>query len=135
MDRALEPIGITSTQLGVLDRLQATPGLSNADLARQTLVTPQTMNVILGRLEAAGLVVRKPHPGHGRILRAELTPAGRTVLDQALSRADAVESCALGALDADARPLLVNCLTRLGDAMAGPSPLPHPADPVDEQSA
>jgi DNA-binding MarR family transcriptional regulator len=135
MDRALEPIGVTVTQLGVLARLQATPGLSNAELARQTLVTPQTMNVILGRLEAAGLVERRPHPGHGRILLAELTPAGQAVLDRGLSRADAVEACALGALDPDARPLLLELLTRLGDAMAGPSPLPQPTDRVGEPSA
>src|SRR5882724_2911417 len=135
MDRALEPIGVTVTQLGVLARLQATPGLSNAELARQTLVTPQTMNVILGRLEAAGLVVRKPHPGHGRILLADLTPDGHAVLNQALIRADAVESCAIGALDPDAWPLLLDFLTRLGDSMAGQSPPPYPADPVSEQSA
>jgi DNA-binding MarR family transcriptional regulator len=93
------------------------------------------MNVILGRLEAAGLVERRPHPEHGRILLAELTSAGHAVVDQCLSRADAVEACALGALDPDARPLPLGFLTRLGDALAGPSPLPNPADPVGEQSA
>jgi DNA-binding MarR family transcriptional regulator len=93
------------------------------------------MNVILGRLEAAGLVERRPHPEHGRILLAELTSAGHAVVDQCLSRADAVEVCALGALDPDARPLPLGFLTRLGDALAGPSPLPNPADPVGEQSA
>jgi DNA-binding MarR family transcriptional regulator len=128
MDRALEPIGVTVTQLGVLGRLQASPGLSNAELARQSFVTPQTMSVILVRLEADGLAVRRPHPEHGRILLAELTPDGRTVLEQALSRADAVEACALGALDPDVRPLLLASLTRLGDAMAGPSPLPRPLE-------
>jgi hypothetical protein len=46
-----------------------------------------------------------------------------------------VEACALGALDATERPLLLDFLTRLGDAMTGPSPLPHPADSVSEQSA
>ena len=135
LDRALEPLGVTAAQFGVLVRLQASPGLSNAELARQNFVTPQTMNVILARLEAAGLVERRPHSGHGRILLGELTPAGHAVVDQGLSRADAVEACALGALDPDARPLLLDFLTRLDDAMAGPSPLPHPADPVSEQSA
>jgi DNA-binding MarR family transcriptional regulator len=135
LDRALEPLGMTAAQFGVLVRLQASPGLSNAELARQNFVTPQTMNVILVRLEAAGLVERRPHPEHGRILLADLTSDGRGVLSQALARADAVESCALGALNQDTRPLLLDFLTCLGDALARPSPPPHPADPVGEQSA
>jgi DNA-binding MarR family transcriptional regulator len=135
MDRALEPIGVTVIQLGVLARLQATPGLSNAELARQCLVTPQTMNVILGRLEAAGLVERRPHPGHGRIVLAELTSAGHSVVDRGLSRADAVEACALRTLDATERPVLLDLLTRLGDTLCGSSSSPLPTEPVDEQSA
>jgi DNA-binding MarR family transcriptional regulator len=120
LDRALESTGVTTPQFAALALLQATPGLSNAALARQNLVTPQTMNVILARLEAAGLVVRAPHPGHGRIVRVDLTPAGQAVLDQCLSRAAAAEARLLGALDDIEQPVLLDALTRVGDALAGP---------------
>jgi DNA-binding MarR family transcriptional regulator len=97
--------------------LQTTPGMSNAQLARQSLVTPQTMNVIVGRLEAAGLIVRAPHAAHGRILRAHLTALGEATLDGCLARAAAVEACLVGALQPADHPALLASLTRIGDAL------------------
>jgi DNA-binding MarR family transcriptional regulator len=63
-----------------LSVLEATPRLSNAQLARRALVAPQSMIEILGGLERRDLVVRRLNPDHGRILRAELTVAGRQLL-------------------------------------------------------
>jgi DNA-binding MarR family transcriptional regulator len=119
LERALGSTGITAPQFAAMARLRETPGLSNAELARRSLVTPQTMNLIVGRLESAGLVVRKPHPGHGRILLAELTPAGLALLDQCHARAESVEACAIGALDASERPRLLEYLARVSNALGG----------------
>ena len=66
-----------------LSVLEATPLLSNAQLARRALVAPQSMIEILGGLERRDLVVRRLDPDHGRILRAELTAAGRRLLTAA----------------------------------------------------
>jgi DNA-binding MarR family transcriptional regulator len=60
--------------------LAARPQLSNAQLARRALVTPQSMIEILAQLERRGLVERQVDPEHGRILRATLTRKGRDVL-------------------------------------------------------
>jgi DNA-binding MarR family transcriptional regulator len=65
------------TTLSVLD---SRPELSNAQLARRALVTPQSMIEILAQLEQRGLVERHVDPQHGRILRACLTPKGEEVL-------------------------------------------------------
>lgn len=119
LDRALEPAGVTAPQFAVMALLQSTPGLSNAELARRSLVTPQTMNVILGRLESAGLVVRSPHAAHGRILRAYLTALGEKILSGCFRRAAAVEECLLGVLQPSDRPALLGTLTRIGDALVG----------------
>lgn len=67
-----------------LSVLASRPGLSNAQLARRSLVTPQSMIEILTKLEARGLVRREVDPSHGRILRAELTAAGRTLIGEAV---------------------------------------------------
>ncbi len=117
LERALESTGVTAPQFAAMALLQATPGLSNAQLARQSLVTPQTMNVIVGRLEVAGLVVRSPHAAHARILRAHLTALGQTTLDACFTRASAVEACLVGALQPSDHAMLLASLTRIGDAL------------------
>jgi DNA-binding MarR family transcriptional regulator len=65
------------TALAVLKRR---PGLSNAQLARRSLVRPQSMNEILVKLEERGLLHREVDPDHARILRAVLTPDGTQLL-------------------------------------------------------
>lgn len=60
--------------------LSARPGLSNAQLSRRALVTPQTMIEILAKLEKRALVERDSDPSHGLILRTELTQQGRALL-------------------------------------------------------
>jgi len=62
------------TTLSVLD---SRPELSNAQLARRALVTPQSMLEILAELERRALVERRLDPDNARILRARLTRQGR----------------------------------------------------------
>jgi uncharacterized protein (AIM24 family) len=50
------------------------------NLARRAFVTPQTMNQVLRELEERRWVTRHPHPGHRRILQADLTQDGRGTL-------------------------------------------------------
>jgi len=54
MARALAAQGMTLPQFSVLTMLQAYPGASGAELARLSLLTAQTMNVIVGNLERDG---------------------------------------------------------------------------------
>jgi DNA-binding MarR family transcriptional regulator len=98
--------------------LEADPGLSNAELARRNLVTPQTMNSIVQKLEAARLVVRRPDPNHGRVLTAHLTRSGRDVLKRCVEHANAVEACMLDPLKPREREHLLDYLKRVGDALA-----------------
>src|SRR5829696_10533848 len=77
LDRALADQGLTSPQFAVLTMIAAYPGVSGADLARLTLLTPQTINVIVRNLERDGAIAKTPDPVHGRIIRIELTEKGR----------------------------------------------------------
>jgi DNA-binding MarR family transcriptional regulator len=103
MDDALRPVGVTASQYAVLTALDREPGLSNADLARAAFVTAQSMQGIVANLERDSLIKRTTDPAHKRILRTELTAAGR----KALSRADAavadIEGQMLNGLDAKRR--------------------------------
>ncbi|WP_042703852.1 MarR family transcriptional regulator, partial [Azospirillum sp. B506] len=69
----------------------AYPGISNADVARLAMLTPQTVSVIVANLERAGTIRRLPHSVHGRILQIELTPSGLSLLHRCRDRVQALE--------------------------------------------
>jgi len=83
MRATLSQWGLSVQEFTTLSVLSSRPGLSNAQLARRALVTPQAMIEILSKLETRGLVRREVDPAHGRILRAELTPAARGLVAEA----------------------------------------------------
>ena len=87
--RALADLGVTQPQFATLTMLAAYPGLSNADLARLALLTPQTLSVIVANLERAGSLVRKPHAVHGRIQHIDLSDSGRALLRECRERVQA----------------------------------------------
>ncbi|MEC4864440.1 MarR family winged helix-turn-helix transcriptional regulator, partial [Klebsiella pneumoniae] len=65
MERTLADLGVTPPQFAVLTMLNAYPGLSGADVARLTFLTPQTVGVIIRNLERDGAIAMTPHPVHG----------------------------------------------------------------------
>jgi DNA-binding MarR family transcriptional regulator len=83
LDGRLREIGLTMPQYEVLACLQGKAGASNATLARNAFVTPQTMQAILVALERSGFITRTAHPEHGRVLETELTISGRGILKTA----------------------------------------------------
>ena len=115
---ALREHGATLPQYAVLSALAEEPGLSNADLARRAFVTPQTMNQVLRELEHQRWVSRRPHPGHGRILQADLTDEGRKTLEACHHAAGIVEDRMLAGLSPDHRQQLVATLRTCIEALA-----------------
>jgi DNA-binding MarR family transcriptional regulator len=117
MTDALGSHHLTVTQYAVLTALDQEPGLSNADLARRTFVTPQSTHAVLHELERLQLVVRRPHPQHQRVLQAELTRSGRRTLTSAANTVDAVEEHMLRELSDPARSRLASALTSCIDSL------------------
>lgn len=76
----------------------AYPGASGAELARLSLLTPQTMNVILANLERDGAIVRRPHAEHGRIQVNEITTAGKALLARCKRAVKTAEAALVQAL-------------------------------------
>ena len=109
---ALRPHGLTLAQFAVLVALKRTPGLSNAELARSSFIAPQSMAELLGGLEAAGLLTRRPSPTHGRVLEAVLTPGGLETLQAVRPVMDAVEARLLAGLAPHERRELRGLLER-----------------------
>ena len=80
IERDLSEEDVTPPQFAVLTMVGAYPGLSNADLARLSLLTPQTVSVIVSNLKRSGRLASHPHAVHGRIQQLEITNAGRDLL-------------------------------------------------------
>jgi DNA-binding MarR family transcriptional regulator len=91
MESALRTHCLTGAQYAVLSVLARDPGLSGADLARACNTTPQAMNGVVATLERNGLVERRPHPTHGRVLQVELTREGERRLKAANPAVRALE--------------------------------------------
>src|SRR5262245_20424777 len=91
MESALRSSGLSRAQFGTLSVVVRQPGLSSADLARAVMVTPQAINLLMTSLERDGLIERRPHPTHGRILEIHPTRQGVHRLNQAYPAVIALE--------------------------------------------
>lgn len=117
MEGALKELGVTVPQYAALSVLAEEPGLSNAALARRSFVTPQTMNQIVVRLEAAGLLERREHPEHGRVLQSYVTERGEKLRRECARRVDAIEERMLSGFSECERSNLLELLRRCSMAL------------------
>ena len=108
--RLVAPNGLTVPQYTALSILRDRAGLSNAQLARRSYVTPQSMNEVIAALERDGLVARSPAANHGRVLEMTLTDAGHEVLARCEQAVDEMESRMLADLDEEDRAQLLKAL-------------------------
>ena len=119
LDRALRreigalvaPHGLTVPQYTALSILRDRAGLSNAQLARRSYVTPQSMNEVIASLERDGLVTRSPAANHGRVLETTVTRAGLDVLSRCDRAVNEMEDRMLADLGPEARAQLLTALT------------------------
>ncbi len=117
MDGALKEVGLTTPQYAALSVVEGEEGLSGALLARRCFVTPQTMNGILVNLEKAGLLERRRHPEHGRVLQAYLTDDGGRMLARAHALVESIEGRMLEGLTEDERARLLSVLRGCAEAL------------------
>jgi DNA-binding MarR family transcriptional regulator len=128
LKRLLAPLDLTIAEFTTLSVLSARSGLSNAQLARRALVTPQAMNLVLVSLEQKGLVRRHADPGrdpngHHRARAARLTPKGELVAQRCEAIVDVVEDASFDGVTKAERTalaiLLRDATRRLLDRLAG----------------
>lgn len=98
MDEELRPLGLTTPQFTALTVLRHRDGLSSAQLARRSFVTPQTMNEMVRALERNGHLERHRDPANRRVLLIALTPSGRDLLERCDPLISAIEAEMLGAI-------------------------------------
>ncbi len=94
----LRPAGVGIGPWAVLMFLWARDGLSQAELSRVVAIEPPTMVRTIDRMVRDGLVNRVPDPDDGRVSRIYLTERGRSLRDELVPRAAAVNAANLGRL-------------------------------------
>jgi DNA-binding MarR family transcriptional regulator len=122
MSRRLAPEGLSVPEFTALSVLSVRGGLSNAELARRSFVSPQAMNQVLASLEEKELVAR-PAPGgqargHHRARGAQLTATGRRLVARAQAVVDAIEDQAFAALTENERRALTAALGAAAQRLA-----------------
>lgn len=108
--RQQDQSGMSPTLLAALATIDRAGPLTFGELAAHEQVTAPTITKAVRKLEAEGLVARRPDPDDGRVWRVATTAAGRRRLDQNRRRRTAWLTTRLGELDADD-------LARLADAV------------------
>jgi DNA-binding MarR family transcriptional regulator len=102
LDALLKPHGLTFARYEALVLLtfSSRGSLPLGKMGERLQVHPTSVTSIVRKLEADGLVTRRPHPEDGRAVLAEITEAGRAVVETAT--ADLVGAdFGLGILDDD----------------------------------
>lgn len=115
LKRRLAPLDLTLSEFTTLSVLSARAGLSNAQLARRALVTPQAMNQVLASLEQKGLTrresLREDRSGaHHRARGAQLTAKGERQVRRCIPLVDAVEDACFAEIEPRERAALAAML-------------------------
>ena len=108
LDDIVKAAGITALQYTALTVLDHHDGLSLAQLARDSFVTPQSVADLVANLERGGLVRRDRNPRSRRELIVSLTAAGRALKKRALPVPEQLlcaSGCSIGEITALTRRL------------------------------
>ncbi|GAA3541845.1 MarR family transcriptional regulator [Aeromicrobium flavum] len=114
LDGALKPFGITFARYEVLRLLSfsSSGSLPLSKIGERLMVHPTSVTNVIDRLVADGLVDRNVDPSDRRRALASLTPAGRTVLEEATEALVSLDF-GLGDVSAEHRATIHELLTPL----------------------
>lgn len=123
-DQRARARGMTRAQWVILARLNAQPGLSQIEMASLLEVEPISVGRMIDRLEARGLVERRPDPADRRVWRLHLLPSAQPVLDEISKTREVLGAELFEGVDASARANMVDALVCMkSNLTAEPAPL------------
>jgi DNA-binding MarR family transcriptional regulator len=124
---------LTLPQLRALVVLKGRGPVKLVSLASTLAVNPSTAMRMVGRLEAGGLVDRRPNPANRREVIVSLTAPGAGLVDEVMEHRRAEVATLVGRLPDEQRAGLVPALRALTQAVAA-APAGEPAGPHDEDA-
>jgi DNA-binding MarR family transcriptional regulator len=122
LDGLVAAADLTTLQYTALTVLERHPGMTSAELARNSFVRAQTMAEMVTYLLARGLVTRERDPRNRKQYLLSLSPNGQGVLDDLYESVADLESRMLEGFDVGQTEILRTYLMRCRHALSG-----HPA--------
>ena len=117
-DRRARAHGMSRAQWVMLIRLDRQPGLSQKELAELLEVEPITVARLADRLEARGLLERRPDPADRRVWRLHLLPPAQPVLDELEVHREELLSLLTARLPQETVETVVTALLRMRVALS-----------------
>lgn len=111
-------VALTLPQCKALVRLEKNEGASQVRLAELAEVDAMTMVRILDRMEADGLLERRPDPADRRARCLYLSDKGRSLLDQIWRMSDATRAEAFAGITKPQREVFMDVLERIHDNLS-----------------
>lgn len=111
--------GVRAGQQHILRVLWRDDCQSPGQIARRLQLATPTVTKMTSRMEAAGLVERRPHPTDRRLVRVCLTERGAGLRDVISEELRALTERALGSLSSPQRSQLIRSLRELQANLAG----------------
>jgi DNA-binding MarR family transcriptional regulator len=122
--RTLAALGIDPSTLDLLSVIRRSGPpyeLTTREITRRTLITAGAVSQRIARAEQAGLVARSPSSASRRAVSVKLTVAGHALVEATVRHLLEHEADLISPLDPPERAALNALLTKLEEALAGPS--------------
>ncbi len=126
--------GMTRAQWGILIWLERQPGISQKELSELLEVEPITVARLIDRLEARGMVERRPDPRDRRIWRLHLLrPACDVLHEISRQRADMTRRVIAG-IDDESIETMTEALMRMKATLTQTNTSRRGSDPADAEA-
>ena len=112
-DRRAQKFGLSRSQWQVLAWLKRNEGISQTGLAEILEMSPMTLMRHVDKLEARGLVERRPHPADRRIYKLYLGRQAQATLDRLWALGAETRSEALTGISRTEEDVLLKALSRM----------------------
>jgi MarR family transcriptional regulator, transcriptional regulator for hemolysin len=132
-DRRASAHGMTRAQWALLIWLERQPGLSQKELAELLEVEPITVARLIDRLEARGMVERRPDPRDRRIWRLHLCPPAYPMLREIACQRAEIARVVTAGIDQPTQDAMIEALIMMKAALTARRIEPEAADVLAEE--
>jgi DNA-binding MarR family transcriptional regulator len=112
-NRGVQALGLTQTQWRAIAQLSRNEGINQVTLADILEIQPISLARLLDRMQASGLIERRPDPRDRRAVQLYLTPEAEPILAALRKQAAETHHHAIGTMTEEGHDQLIEALRTL----------------------